>query len=296
MAVQYEVAYSASIIGAGVVAGGPYNCTGVMSGGNPLMLMASTYPCMHGTPSGMASYIGASGFAALGQIDPVAGVAKQKIYLFSGTKDKTVEQSVMNGTRDFYVAAGVPAASLRYVNTTPAGHAFISPRFGNGCAVSEAPYVNECTKAKVLYDQPGAILTHIYGKLKPKAATLSAQPLPFDQTEFPGAVISGMAPSGYVYIPARCQGGAAKCPVHVVFHGCLQSAAMVGDAVYGRLGYNAWADANGIVMLYPQVNKGVIPLNPEGCWDWWGYTGVNFQVQSGAEMAAVHAMIQRLTS
>jgi len=285
MAVQYDVAFSASTIGVGVVAGGPYNCVYVNLGG--------IYTCMQGLPSGQASYEAAVGFAALDQVDPVSNIAGQKIYLFSGTKDPVVRQSVMDAVRDFYRAAQVPATNIQYVNGTTAGHAFISDDFGSGCDMTQAPFVNECTVGGRLYDQPAAILTQIYGPLKPKATTLSAQPIAFDQTRFAGA-LSGMAPSGYVYIPASCQLSAAKCAVHVVFHGCVQSADAVGDAVYGKLGYNEWADTNGIIILYPQVNKSIFPYNPKGCWDWWGYSGLNFQTKGGSQLSAVHAMVQRL--
>lgn len=288
MAVQYDVAFSASVIGIGVVAGGPYNCAWVNPGG--------ITTCMQGTPSGLASYGSASSFAAMGMVDPVARIAAQKVYLFSGTKDTVVKQSAMNAVRDFYVAAGVPAAQLSYINNTTAGHAFISDNFGNDCSTNATPYVNECKLGTTLYDQPGAILAHIYGKLSAKSATLSAQPVPFDQSEFPGAIGSGMAPQGYLYVPADCNQTGAKCAVHVVFHGCAQSADAVGDAVYGKLGYNQWADANRIIMLYPQVNKSTFPVNPMGCWDWWGYSGLNFQTQSGAQLSVIRAMVQRLTS
>ncbi|WDF73909.1 extracellular catalytic domain type 2 short-chain-length polyhydroxyalkanoate depolymerase [Novosphingobium sp. KACC 22771] len=288
MAVQYDVAFSGSVIGVGVVAGGPYNCAWVNFGG--------IATCMQGAPIGAASYGAASSFAALGSIDPVTNLAKHKVYLFSGTKDIVVKQSAMNATRDFYVAARVPAANLRYVSKTPAGHAFLSGNFGSICGANAAPYVNECKVGAQFYDQPGAILSHIYGPLRPKPATLSAQPIAFDQSEFAGAIGSGMASTGYVYVPAACRDGGAPCAVHVVFHGCLQSADLVGDAVYGRLGYNAWADANRIIALYPQVNKSTIPANPQGCWDWWGYSGLNFQTQSGAQLSAIRAMVRRLTS
>ena len=49
-----------------------------------------------------------------------------------------------------------------------------------------------------------------------------------------------------------------------------------------QAGYNEWADTNGIVVLYPQLDPTEILDNPEGCWDWWGYTGLNFQIQSWA--------------
>jgi poly(3-hydroxybutyrate) depolymerase len=288
MAVQYDVAFSDSVIGVGVVAGGPYNCAWVNIGG--------IGTCMQGTPAGLASFGSASSFAALGQIDPISKIPAHKIYLFSGTKDIIVKQSAMNAVRDFYVAANVPANNIRYVNQTAAGHAFLSNRFGNGCAVNKPPYVNECKVGSALYDQPAAILSHIYGKLSAKAVALSADPIAFDQSEFPGSTGSGMALQGYAYIPASCRMDASRCAIHVVFHGCLQSADLVGDAVYGKLGYNEWADANGIIVLYPQVNKNTFLLNPQGCWDWWGYSGLNFQVQSGAQLSAVRAMVRRLTS
>jgi len=287
MAVQYDVAFSASTIGAGIVAGGPYNCAYVNAGG--------ILTCMQGLPIGALSLTAADGFAALGQIDPVGNIAKQKIYLFSGTKDTVVKQSAMNAVRDFYVAAKVPSKNLQYVNTMPAGHAFLSTTPENPCAVSQAPFVNTCQTSGKAYDQPAAILTKIYGPLKPKAAKLSSQPIAFDQSEFASALTS-MAPTGYAYIPAACKKGAPSCAVHVVFHGCQQSAATVGDAVYAKTGYNAWADTNRIILLYPQVNASqTLPANPMGCWDWWGYSGLNFQTQSGPQLSAIKAMVARVT-
>ena len=286
MAVQYDVAYSASSIGAGIVAGGPYNCAWVNLGG--------INTCMKGSPSGTLSYYAAKSFAALGQIDSPDHLKSQKIYIFSGTKDAVVKQTVVNAVWEFFKAAQVPENRMRYVKGTPAGHAFLSDRFGNSCATTKSPFVDECRVHGVLYDQPKAILTQIYGPLHPKVSTLSAAPVPFDQTEFT-TVLAGMAKTGYVYMPTACRnGGTAKCAVHVVFHGCLQNADNVGDSVYGKLGYNEWADSNGIIVLYPQVDSSV-PLNPKVCWDWWGYTGLNFQTQSGAQLSAVRAMVERLT-
>jgi hypothetical protein len=40
-----------------------------------------------------------------------------------------------------------------------------------------------------------------------------------------------------------------------VFHGCLQYAGLVGDAVTRRADYNEWADTNQIIGLYPQTTK-----------------------------------------
>ena len=244
------------------------------------------------------SLLAAQGFANLGQIDPVAGLAKQKVYVFSGTKDAVVKPTVVQATRDFYQAAGVPKTSLAFVGTWPAGHAFISPTFGNKCATNAAPYIDQCAKKGSVYDQPHAILQRIYGSLKPAVASLSSTVRPFDQRAFADASI-GFDTVGFYYVPKSCTASSSACAVHVVFHGCLQGASVVGSDVYSKVGYNQWADSNNIIVLYPQVVASeVLPTNPNGCWDWWGvgYTGANFQVKSGPQMSAIAAMVSRLTS
>jgi poly(3-hydroxybutyrate) depolymerase len=70
----------------------------------------------------------------------------------------------------------------------------------------------------------------------------------------------------------------------------------VGEEFVRYAGYNAWADTNNLIVLYPQVIKRFSPStwNPRGCWDWWGYTGLDYHTQSGAQIRAVKGMIDRL--
>ena len=288
MAVQYGVAYSSSVAGIGVIAGGPYNCAWVNAGG--------VDTCMSGRPSGSASWSAAQDFARLGRIDPVANIANMKVYVFGGTQDQVVRPPAVAATRDFFAAAGVAGSNLSYVNTVPAGHAFIAPAFGNACATNGVPYIDRCTVQGSSYDQPQAVLGHLHGPLKPPVTALSATVLPFNQREF-GGTSTGLDDTGFVYVPGSCTAAAAgSCSVHVVFHGCKQGASVVGSSVYGSVGYNRWADSNHLIVLYPQVKASrAFPLNPEGCWDWWGYSGLNFQVRSGAQLSAVKAMVDRLT-
>lgn len=288
MSVQYGTAYSASVMGVGVVAGGPYNCAYVNFGG--------IMTCMSGSPSGQMSWLAAQGFSTLGQIDPVAGIAKQKVYVFTGTQDTVVKSAVVQATRDFYQSAAVPKADLAYVNNLPAGHAFIAPTFGNVCATNATPYIDQCAQKSTVYDQPEAILQHIYGSLQPAVANLSSTVRPFDQRAFASAD-TGLDSVGYYYVPTSCAANSSACAVHVVFHGCQQGAAVVGSDVYSKVGYNPWADSNRVIVLYPQILASQMsPQNPEGCWDWWGYSGANFQVKSGPQMMAVKAMVDRLTT
>lgn len=54
-------------------------------------------------------------------------------------------------------------------------------------------------------------------------------------------------------------------------------------------GYNAWAESNNIIVLYPQVHASL--LNPMGCWDWWGYTGAHYAQKGGPQMATIKNMV-----
>jgi hypothetical protein len=50
----------------------------------------------------------------------------------------------------------------------------------------------------------------------------------------------------------------------------------IGNDFYTYGGYNEWAESNNIIVVYPQAVKSeFLPMNPSGCFDWWGYTDAN---------------------
>ncbi len=291
MAVQMHVAFSERIAGAGVVAGGPYYC----ARGDVLTALNQCMRTAPGGPDAAALRTAAEGFAAAGRIDPLRGLAGDRVYLFSGSKDRTVRRPAMDAARDFYLAAGVAAADIRYVTDVPAGHAFLAPDGPNACAATRPPFVNDCG-----IDQAGDILTWLYGDLSAPAAAEPARLRAFDQSAFladPEA--HGMAATGFVYVPAACEAG-ETCRLHIAFHGCEQTPDRIGDLYARTTGYNGWAEANDIVVLYPQAQIIPSPLtnpfggNPKGCWDWWGYDDAVYYAREGRQMAAVAKMAARL--
>lgn len=291
MAVQLQVAYSKSIVGAGVIAGGPYYCAA-----NNVAFAAicmGQVPLFPPNPALMAD--AAKNFGRARQIDPVSHLAKRRIYVFSGTEDSIVRQAAVDATVAFFRQVGVPEANLAYVNNLPAGHAVITPDQGNDCGANKAPYISHCELDGKGYDQVGALLTQIYGPLKPPASAPAGQLIAFDQRAY-AASSTGMAETGYLYVPAACSAAQAHCRVHVAIHGCMQSAESVGDKFVTETGYNRWADSNAIVVLYPQVNKSALPFNPMGCWDWWGYTGAGYAFKAAPQMKAIDAMLRRLSA
>jgi hypothetical protein len=99
---------------------------------------------------------------------------------------------------------------------------------------------------------------------------------------------------GFVYVPRNCENG-ALCKLHIALHGCLQGRYKIGTVFAENTGFNQVADANDIIILYPQATSSLMS-NPNGCWDWWGYINSNYANKNGPQMAAIKNMIDRLAS
>jgi poly(3-hydroxybutyrate) depolymerase len=298
MAVQFQVAYSSMLVGAGVVAGGPFYCAG-FSPFTPFVVNATTI-CMNPLP-GFAPDAGAlleqaRIFVKLGDIDDVGNLKNGKFYVFSGTADKVVTTAVVNQTAAFYRLAGVPEQNLRYVSDVNAGHSIITNNKQDvACATTASPFINDCD-----FIQSQEILKHIYGDLNPPASQLSGKIIKFDQREFVHSFLSSMSNDAYAYVPQSCE--TVTCKVHVAFHGCEQGATKIGNLFYATTGYNELADTNDIIVLYPQVQSSsgfFSAVNPQGCWDFWGYSSMNqfapnFYSKRAPQMVAVKEMLDRL--
>ncbi|HWI34917.1 MAG TPA: depolymerase [Burkholderiales bacterium] len=283
MAVQMHVAHSATVAGAGVIAGGPYYCA-------QGSVFTAFYNCMTPgwwTPLPRAAALKAEtdALSLSRQIDSVRHLENSRAWLFSGSNDHTVYREVVEGLRDFYAGYKV---QVTLVTDKPAGHAMVTEVRGNKCGSSEPPFIVDCD-----YDAAGVLLQSLLGKLNPRAEKETGRLVRFDQSPYGNEDVS-MDATGFVYIPQRCE--KERCRIHIVFHGCRQGASDVGDEFVRYAGYNAWADTNNLIVLYPQVIKRFSPFtwNPRGCWDWWGYTGLDYHTQSGAQIRAVKGMIDRL--
>lgn len=295
MAAQLDVAWSKHLVGAGIVAGGPFYCAGLFPMVEPAI--AAQTNCMNPLgdtgPKAQDALKAARKFAAAHRIDDLSGLASQRIYVFSGTMDKTVTQRVVAQVPLFYKEAGAPESSIRYVSTVAAGHALITGNSANtACGLSQPPFINNCG-----ISQARDILDWIYGKLDAPASSPTGQLLTFDQNEFDPTHRATLWPTGFVYVPAACKESGSACRVHVAFHGCLQSVEKLGDQYARTTGYNEVADTNRIIVLYPQVSSSA--KNPLGCWDFWGYTSddpehPDFFSLKAPQIAAVIRMVQRL--
>ncbi|MGI9237981.1 MAG: extracellular catalytic domain type 2 short-chain-length polyhydroxyalkanoate depolymerase [Woeseiaceae bacterium] len=279
MAGQLHFAHSAIFKGAGIIAGGPYRCaSGSMQKG--------LGPCMKGGDVGLdelRAYVDEQ--AASGAIDPFSNIADDHVWVFHGTLDAIISKDVPTAALSFYERF-LDAKNIRFVADIEAPHGMPTLDVGADCATVTTPFLNACN-----YDAAGELLQSLNGPMNPRTAA-AGELLAVPQ---PDADDAEMLASALLYVPSSCTGGAA-CGVHVALHGCQQSVEFVGDAFAAGAGYNEWAESNNLLVLYPQAaSSKIAPLNPMGCWDWWGYTGDDYATKSGLQVAAIMATLDSLS-
>ena len=286
MAVQFHVAWSSLVHGAGVIAAGPYYCAEnsmrralgrCMAGGEPI----PTDDLAEAT----------SRLALEDAIDPIANLADDRVWIFHGAADQTVSRPVVDALVAYYTLFVAPDNVQRVEHPT-AAHTFPTRSTQAGaCDRSESPYLGNCG-----LDGAHALLEHLYGPLRPARAPAAGELTEFDQRPYAEAGGSdSFAEHGWVFVPHQCRAGSRRsCRLHVVFHGCRQGRSFVGDAFVRGAGYLETAAANDIVLLFPQLVPSFQPLNPNGCWDWWGYEGEWYAVKGGPQVMTVRAMIADL--
>lgn len=288
MANQLHVAYSGTFKGAGIFTAGPYDCA-------QDSVYTAQYACMatfqtRKTPAELEQET--RDRANSGVLDPVSGLSGSKVYLYHGTGDTTVAAAVNDDLATYYRDLG---ANVVYDNASGAGHAWVSPLGPVACASTAAPYINNCGN-----DPEHDMLAQLLGSVRaPNTSALGGQLIEFDQNQY---VSGGSAASismdghGFAYVPSACAGG-TTCTLLVTLHGCKQgySYDSIGDTFMKDAYLNEYADTNNLIVLYPQAIT-QSSSNPNGCWDWWGYTGAAYAEHAGPQMKAVMAMVGALTS
>jgi poly(3-hydroxybutyrate) depolymerase len=286
MAVQLQVAYSRSIFGTAVIAGGTYFCAQ-----DNLAVWGTVCSTGVGVPvSSLVSFTRAE--ANAGRIDPVGNIAGKPIYMFSGVLDTVVQQPTMNALHQYYLSF-TSSSQINYNNFTGAEHSWVTPDGVNPCSVLAAPFINDCG-----IDPEKTFLSMFYGDLNPRhSGILGGSLIQFNQNQFcpnNNCASIDMDSTAWAFVPQSCAQQQA-CRLVIALHGCLNNQQTIGLTFIERAGINEWADGNNIIVLYPQTIASAVPANDAGCWDWWGYTGPNYALKGAPQMAAIMAEVNRIT-
>lgn len=275
MAVQLQVALSAKLQGAGSVAGGLYGCA---EGDSNKAVMR----CMMNPKSIVtADFIErAKEEGKQRKIDPTENLKAARLYVFQSDADAVVKKEAADKLAEFFEAFG---ADVKIERAKTGAHGFPTEASGNPCEKSGAPWILNCKR-----DVAGEILSQLYPGLTPPSGKEPAgRLLTFEQSRY-GSAKAKLLPEGYIYVPAACAAGG--CRLHIALHGCQMGSDRLGDQFVKQAGYNRWADANRIVILYPQAATGA--QNPNGCWDWFGYTGKDYALKSGKQIQFINKLLE----
>ena len=291
MAQQVHFAFSDRLIGAGLIAGSPYGC----AEGD---LRTALGRCMKGEPDAPDAVTlaeRARELADAGKIAPLAGLNGDRVWVMHGAADVTVNESVTRASYAIYQALAREAAQppvsgmdLVWDAKREVGHGWPTLDKGVACATTEAPFIAACG-----FDAAQAMLETLHGTASRAAPDVpGGQIVGFDQDAYrPNGHDAYLAEEGFLYVPSQCAQG-ARCGAVIAFHGCEQNVAALGRQFIEDNGLNRWADAYDLVVVYPQTRASFMPLNPKACWDWWGYSGADYDTRNGRQLA----WLSRLTA
>ncbi|MEU7873736.1 PHB depolymerase family esterase [Dactylosporangium sp. NPDC049140] len=283
MATQLQVAYSSRIAGTAVFAAGPYYCA-----------QNNVAQALNGCGNNISpTYLSNLEYytrlwASYGWIDPVRNLSGKPVYVYHGGSDTSVRKSVTDDLAGYFRDFG---ASVQYNSGSAAGHSWVTPYGTVACSATASPYLDDCGT-----DPQRELLTKLLGGVAgPNPGPLGGRLVKFGQSAY---AVNGNAPglsmdaSGFAYVPAACTAG-QTCRLLVALHGCVQGYGAVGTSFVDRANLDQYADTNNIIVLYPQAAASAV--NPNGCWDWWGYLGAtNYPIKGGAQLETIMNMVRQL--
>lgn len=308
-ATQLQFAFSSIPRAVGLISGVPYLCAQGQ--------LASATECME-TPELLSTAVFVAQAKALAdtrQIEDLGNLTRQYAYVYASEDDDVVSPLATQMLVDMYNDFGL--AKVEKVRAAATQHAWVTSAYGNSCDHLGAPYVNRCgwSFAQDFFSKSFEFMGLPPLKPAPNASSPLAADDPvalrlarnlwrWDQTEY-GADVgeNSLDSEGYIYIPTACNGSTgAACHLHVHFHGCDQSrTTMGGDAYVRQTQINEIAEANNIIVLYPQAAPNALRYNPMGCWDWFGYVAdelnyLQYATREGFQVRFVRMIINDLLS
>ena len=147
LAINHLLAFSSSVVGAGVLAGSPYGCASLPDAANVCSGMGHS-GALPNASIPWATYVTrcvayANSRSAQGTIDPLSSLAGKPVFLFSGTLDTIVFQPVMHAVMQQLTRLN---ASVRAKFDIPAEHSWVVD--SQTCAHPGARAPSECCGLK----------------------------------------------------------------------------------------------------------------------------------------------------
>ncbi|CAL8108995.1 unnamed protein product [Orchesella dallaii] len=288
-ATQFYLSHSHLIDGIAVFSTMQYHCA---VGGSFVKLV----PCLRGRRNVSESVDKAREYDRDGFIDPLENLKSRRHYLHHGSRDVIIHFD--NGVHAYEFFKQF-SDNVRF-HQSDSNHAVPTKHCGIHCMYGTVG--SGCSKCDFSAVFDG--LNYIYnGTLKEPTVTTcrAAQPndgIKFvDQSEFlfPFDNKVSMHSEAVLYTPRQCRANSSLCTLHVAYHGCRHSIQNDGMEYIKCSGYIEMADANDMIVLFPQVKHSrVDTITYFNCWDLHGYTGPLYATKLGSQNQVVYNMIRRI--
>lgn len=292
MATQLAVAWPERFEGLAVLAAGPWSC----AQGSLGQALGQCMSTRRGPPDLASLDIRLRDYRTRDLVGDAEALAELRAFVWHGEEDSVVDASLgMSLAEQLEGWLHRPDEQLQAVLSAGVGHGWpiqadeqVPPTQLAQCRSGGGTHMLACDM-----DIAGQALHWLHGELDPPDASSAYRLLRFDQTPFASR---GMGEAGYVVIPESCESGG--CSLTVALHGCGMTEAHIDQALVRYSGLNEWASANQRIVLYPQATTSL--ANPQGCWDWWGFTESTWQLapqhdtREGIQVQALMSMIEWL--
>jgi hypothetical protein len=200
MAVQFHVAHSSLVHGAGVIAAGPYFCA-------EDSMRHALGRCMKGDEEIPTSrLLELTSHLALDEaIDPIAGLGDDRVWIFHGAADPKLRNPW--STLEPITGPRHPANVARIEHPT-AGHTFpTADASAAACEATESPFLGNCG-----LDGARALLEHLYGDLRDGRPPQDDELVEFDQRPYAATSGSGAGRAGWSSYPPAARPAAPHVP------------------------------------------------------------------------------------
>lgn len=270
MALQLMVLSSTEIETAVVLAGGPPQCARVYG-------VQTIQVCMKSPEKIDVEALVKSGL----QHNLTANNIKKKIVLYHGTQDGVVKPVSATKTQEFLLSLFPNwLVDVRWLNNGV--HAWPTENYGLPCGTEESPWMNQCQQGFA-----SMIMEEIL--MSPQQPQEKVEQGGLQKKSWNPPWGSHMSSDYWLYSSKACE--QQSCDLHVALHGCGMGEDQIADTFVQNSGLNSWAQANNVKILYPQIKTSLV--NPYGCWDWFGYTGFNYDQDEGPQIRALVELIQK---
>lgn len=217
-------------------------------------------------------------------VQPGALLTSDIVWVSRGEKNQQISADLTHAVVEWY-RQSIHAQYVTEVTYPAVANVWPTQSYGEDCT-SQSLALGNCD-----LDAAGDMLAALYGFLE--EASEQTQPIStIDQAAILGdstqPINRYFAPTGYAYVPRECAEGSA-CSLHIALHGCSQRA----QEFALHSGLNRWADSNRLIILYPQAASG--SGNPDGCWDWWGFSGDEYATLDGQHIEGLLRLIHYLS-